>query len=787
MIFKKRIHRKMMLYFLGVSLIVYVSSLIYVGYKVKDIAKNMAHADLEQSAIDLNNNIHSMLLSKAEIVESLASIMQDFNSMEETARRPFYTSMLEKVISDNKDIMSIWSIWAENSIDFLDEENILADDATKIGTYSPSFFRSNGEVKVEKNDGMPPYDILEYTLPQEKRQTILLDPKEYSYDDVKTDTISSVVAPIIVDGEFMGVVGIDFTLKYIQEAMSAFKKDDGELVYLIAADNKFVYNSKNEKLAGTEQDILTDSLSTMPSDTVFVKIDKNKHLALLAYKKLNIVDTQWHLISTLPIKIAYAQANKAFLNVIVLIVVGLIVLSIVISVVAKSISKSIVRINQQLSSLSLGIINKEDRDKQLVENEISELAASIDKLSDSLQASIDFADEIGRGNLDVQYNVLSEDDTLGDSLKNMQKSLIIAKEEEDKKKLLDEQRNWVTHGLANFGEIIRQENDNIENFAYNLLSQLLKYMDIVQGAIYFKVDNEYETELKFENKAAIAYGKQIMLDATVTEQDGLFGRVITEKKCIYLENIPNSYVDFTQGKKEVEKPRNLLVVPMLVNEDIFGIMEMVSYTKIENYKIEFVEKLCENIASVISSVNTNVHNAKLLEQSNEQAEELAQHEEEMRQNLEEMQATQEEATKRHEILNAQIDAFYRGLMVAIVDLNGQIVNMSRKMLNFYGINHDNVRGSSYIAVVAQDEAIREAYKDFWNNMLIDGKAKRKQDSLIRGKQLSTMEYYKVIYENDEPSTVMIVAINKTRENELNDRLMIELQSYMKENGLITEE
>lgn len=207
----------------------------------------------------------------------------------------------------------------------------------------------------------------------------------------------------------------------------------------------------------------------------------------------------------------------------------------------------------------------------------------------------------------------------------------------------------------------------------------------------------------------------------------------------------------------------------------------------EKYKIEFVEKLCENIASVISSVNTNIHNAHLLEQSNEQAEELSQHEEEMRQNLEEMQATQEEATKRYDSLNAQIDAYYNGLMVAEIDLNGDIIKMSDKMMKFYDISTDSVQGSSYIAVIAQDDAVRESYKDFWAELLENGKAQRIQETLIRGKNLRTHEFYKVVTRNDTPYRIIVVAINKTREVELNERLMIELQSYMAEHGMSNEE
>lgn len=781
MIFKKRIHKKMMFYFLGASLLVYVASLGYVGIEVRDISKGMISTDITKKTDDLSNKIRGLIDSKAGIVESLALTMQDHESVDESVRRQTYTKMLREVITDNSDILSIWSVWEPEAFDSRDSECELTEDATATGSYSPSFYRQGDEIKVEVNSNMPPYEKPYYTIPRETMSVSMIDPYLYSYKADKTDSvlIASIIAPISVWGEFRGVVGIDFALEYVQRAVAECHSAD-ELVYLIAASGDFIYNA-NPDLTGTHQTFFADSCFETLPDTLYIGTDINGKTAIVVQKRIEVANTHWELVTTLPVKIAYVEASKAFFNVLLLILAGFILLSLVISIVARNISESIVSINNKLAGLSLGVIERNSNGEMRIESEITDLNKSLDNLSQSLQASVDFAGEIGKGNLNAEYHLLSDDDTLGESLITMQNSLIEAKKEEDKKKLLDDQRNWVTHGLANFGEIIRQDNDNIEDFAYNLLSQLLQYVDIVQGAIYFKKEDQYSDEVKFENKAAIAYGKQIMLEnMEVTAQDGIFGRTITEMRCIYLEDIPDSYVSFTQGKKEAQRPRNLLVVPMIVNDEIFGIMELVSYNHIEQYKIEFIEKLCENIASVVSSVNTNIHNAHLLEQSNEQAEELSQHEEEMRQNLEEMQATQEEASKRHDTLNSQLMAFYNGLMVAEIDLDGVIVSMSKRMMRFYGISGDGAEGIQFATLTMQDDAAREKYKEFWATLMTAGRAQRKVNFIAHGKETQAVEYYKVINKYDEPYRVIVIAISKMREKELNERLIVELQSYMQE-------
>ncbi|MBO7434245.1 MAG: GAF domain-containing protein [Salinivirgaceae bacterium] len=784
MIFKKTIHRKMVLNLLGTSLIMYIAAMGYIIYEVAENLKADSYTEMKQESHDITSRIEGLVASRTKIVETLAATMANYNDIEETERRPFFSDLLHQTLLENPDLCAAWSIWEPNSIDNLDENYIDKVNSNSIGSFSPSFYRVDEEIKSEETTDTQ-YEEDFYTLPRDTKKTKMVEPYFYSYNGKDSILMTSIVAPIIVWDEFMGVVGIDLSIHDLKKLLVLNPDGKDEKNYLISESGKYLY-SRDTKLTDTKQTIVAD-IDSIARDTLYIGNDINGEKSIIVCNKACFDNAQsyWHVVTVSSWKSSFKQRSSSLLRLLIITIIGLIIISIVISIVARTISGTIVGINNKLADLSLGVISDKKMHKTRIKSEITDLTESIEVLSDGLKASVNFAGEIGKGNYDAQYRLLSNEDTLGESLIAMQKSLVKAKEEEDQKKEFDAQRNWVTHGLAEFGEIIRQENENADSFAYNVLNELLKYMNIVQGAVYFKIEDEYDTELKFESKAAIAYGKQIMLDTVVTAKDGLFGRVIDEMRLIYLEDVPDSFVTFTQGKREEQKPRNLLLAPMIVNDEIYGIMELISYNHIEKYKIDFVEHLCENMASAVSNVSINAHNAKLLEQSNEQTEVLSQHEEEMRQNLEEMQATQEEATKRQDQLNAQISAYYKGLMVAEIDLSGKIISMSKRLMFFYNVG-DTFIGVPYVSLVTQDEVAREQFiNEFWPALLNTGKAQRKNKSLIRGKQLRTTEYYKVVYLNEQPDHVIVVSENRNREHELKDRLMLEIQSYMKEHGIDT--
>lgn len=296
----------------------------------------------------------------------------------------------------------------------------------------------------------------------------------------------------------------------------------------------------------------------------------------------------------------------------------------------------------------------------LIQNEIGSLATQVNEVIEQLRDATDFVKWIGEGKLDMDYkaeldiNYAPGKQKLADELISMQGKLKSINEE-------DQRRQWANEGLTKFVDILRNSNDNVQALGDKIVSSLVQYTGSNQGGLYIlNDDDEYNKFL--ELISLFAFDIKKFQKQHIKLGEGILGQTFLEKDTTYLTNMPEDYARITSGLGDTA-PKSILIVPLKVDKDVYGIVELASFREFEPHEISFVEKLGETIASTLSSVKINQRNRKLLEQSQQQTEEMRAQEEEMRQNMEELTATQEgmnrllkEAQEKETYLNNLMNA-----------------------------------------------------------------------------------------------------------------------------------
>jgi len=241
--------------------------------------------------------------------------------------------------------------------------------------------------------------------------------------------------------------------------------------------------------------------------------------------------------------------------------------------------------------------------------------------------------------------------TLGNSLLVMRQNLQRAANEDNQRKIEDEQRNWAAQGVAKFSELMRHNHDDMETFSYLIISELVNYLDATVGALFLINDNSSNRTF-LELMAAYAYNKKRFVQEEIEIGEGLVGRCLQENETIYMTDIPDDYIQITSGLGGI-KPTSLLLVPLKINDLTQGVIEIASFKEISKHRIEFVERIGESIASTVSTVKITEQTSLLLEQSRDQSEELAAQEETMRLNIEQLTSQNEALLNQQKEIEAE--------------------------------------------------------------------------------------------------------------------------------------
>jgi CheY-like chemotaxis protein/signal transduction histidine kinase/methyl-accepting chemotaxis protein len=300
-------------------------------------------------------------------------------------------------------------------------------------------------------------------------------------------------------------------------------------------------------------------------------------------------------------------------------------------------------------------------------DEIGMLARSFNIVVDKNLKLSKVAEAIGKGNYDVEVEVLSEQDVLSNALSTMKDRLKKLSES-------DRKRNWILSGNADLNDLMRGKR-SIEELANAVLKHLISYLNAAIGGFYLIDESNrlYPVAGHLNDSGSVN-------EISFRVGEGLVGRVASEKKLIHLDEIPEKYVKIRTGLTDID-PRDIVLVPLVTNNELIGVIELISTRKFDSIAIEFLKNISEKIALVFMNLKADLKTQELLYETQNQAEELETQQEELRQINDELreqknklQASEEELRVSQEELqekNAELEEKANELEEQYEALNGK--------------------------------------------------------------------------------------------------------------------
>lgn len=377
-----------------------------------------------------------------------------------------------------------------------------------------------------------------------------------------------------------------------------------------------------------------------------VEPDYRKQLTLSTWRHIPLVN--WGIVVKMDTDEIYASIDNLVYTFIMVASIIMLISLILTIVFSRLLTTPLVKLKETMLLLGNGILPNPINHK--ANDEIGQMAVTVNSLVEGLKRTADFAYKIGDGHFDADFKPMSEDDALGLALIGMRNSLQEAAKN-------DEERNWIIRGVAEIGEILRRHSE-IDALGEEITAFITNKIGAIQGAFYI-ADKPETGRPNIELKASYAYNKKKHLHARFRFGEGLVGQAAIEQDTIIRTEIPDDYVTITSGLLGDKKPKCMLIVPLITNEEVNGALEFAGFTKFSPMQVKFVQEVSQIIARTLFNIQVNERTRQLLTASQKMSMELQQQQEELRQNAEEMEATQEELKRTNAQLGIQIQEVER--------------------------------------------------------------------------------------------------------------------------------
>ncbi len=321
---------------------------------------------------------------------------------------------------------------------------------------------------------------------------------------------------------------------------------------------------------------------------------------------------KWGVITFVPTDTSKKMLTELASMVKILILAILILTSIIITTIISRFTKPLSQIRDYINNINTG--NKPHKVSSYGANEISEITQNLETLVSKRSNYNDFAKNMAQGKLDIKLDYSNKNkDELATNLTKVRDRLDEINNE-------NKRRKWASEGFNIHADIIMEKSGDLTILGQKLISSIVNYLQAHQGAIFtlkevkndrFENDNTKNVSA-FELVASYAFAPERKnMTKLFHLGQGLVGQCALEKKTLHLENTPLVQSKIESGLGD-SPASNLLLIPLKINEEVLGILEIGSFKKFKSFEINFLEQLGESIASSLLTLISNERTKDIL-------------------------------------------------------------------------------------------------------------------------------------------------------------------------------
>ncbi|MBU8893621.1 MAG: HAMP domain-containing protein, partial [Bacteroidales bacterium] len=407
---KLKIQQKIQLFIISASIIIYVSAVGYISFKARKMAYNDAVKITTGHVHEAAKEIKATLDADMMLVKTLSEAFHTYKYMPTEQWKDLFSKMYNEIFISNPQIYSLWDSWELNAID--------PEWDKPTGRFVIIYWREDGVIK--SNWELRSLDEDPELYAAIKKETIpsIWEPYEDVFTENKADKflMTSMNAPVMEDGKYIGIIAIDITLDRFQDIVEVIKPFEGSYAFMVSNGgliaghpNKDFLNLNIEELFPEDNEINKITQNILEGKPLsYISEDENGVQNYISYAPINVIytNTPWSIAISVPVDTIMKEANRNFRISLLVGIIGILLLALVIAIISRSITNPLTRITDLLKHMAKGRIDENMRISIETGDEIEEMTNALNSSVDGLNKKADFANQIGKGELNVDFEVL---------------------------------------------------------------------------------------------------------------------------------------------------------------------------------------------------------------------------------------------------------------------------------------------------------------------------------------------------------------------------------------------
>ncbi|WP_318531506.1 histidine kinase dimerization/phosphoacceptor domain -containing protein [Methanohalophilus profundi] len=201
--------------------------------------EELAYDQSIQKAKNYANMFDIEMRSNQATGQAIAHSLTQYHSENRTE----INNILLKLLEENPDLLGTYVCYEPNTFDGMDSSYVNTTGHDETGRFIPYWNRIPGNITL---DPLLDYETSGYyQLPKKLKRDIVTEP--YYYEGV---FIVSYVTPIIREGEFIGIGGVDVSLNHLNDVVNKVKSFDTGHAIMTGNTGILISHPTNEELVG---------------------------------------------------------------------------------------------------------------------------------------------------------------------------------------------------------------------------------------------------------------------------------------------------------------------------------------------------------------------------------------------------------------------------------------------------------------------------------------------------------------------------------------------------------